>query len=314
MPELVANSNAMRANSLPVPIDRAIADLAAAQYGVVSDAQLVVAGLSRATIKRRVAAGRLHRLHCGVYAVGHRGLGAEGTWLAAVLACGPHAVLSHRAAAAAWELRLSHRAQVDITLPRGGRSRAGVDLHLSRCLSAGEIANVRGIPCTSVARTLADLAALVAERDLRRAFNRAELRRLLHAPDLERQLRNGQGRKGIGMLRRLVDEWDGETATRSELEDRFLELCRGRGIERPRVNARMTANGRRLEVDFLWEKQRVAAETDGWATHRTRAAFEADRRRDADLMVAGLRVVRFTWGQVTREPAAVAATLRALLA
>jgi very-short-patch-repair endonuclease len=111
----------------------------------------------------------------------------------------------------------------------------------------------------------------------------------------------------------LLDEQSADQITRSELEERFLMLCRDADLPRPAVNTRLAANGATYEVDFLWRAQRLVAETDGWGPHRTHSAFEADRRRDADLLVAGLRVVRFTWRQITREPESVRATVRALL-
>jgi very-short-patch-repair endonuclease len=127
-------------------------------------------------------------------------------------------------------------------------------------------------------------------------------------------LSHGRGRRGAGALRSLLAEHGPDQITRSELEERFLTLCREADLPRPAVNTRVEANGTTYEVDFFWRAHQLIAETDGWGPHHTRAAFEADRRRDADLLLAGFRVVRLTWRQITREPGAVAATLRALLA
>jgi hypothetical protein len=125
---------------------------------------------------------------------------------------------------------------------------------------------------------------------------------------------NGRGRRGAGALRSLLAEHAPDHITRSGLEDRFLTVCLDAGLPLPEVNTRIEANGTTYEVDFLWRAQRLVAETDGWGPHNTRDAFETDRRRDAALLVAGLRVVRFTWRQITREPGDVAETLHALLA
>ena len=136
---------------------------------------------------------------------------------------------------------------------------------------------------------------------------------LLDVRHVEHALAGGRGRRGAGLVRTLLAEDNSDGITRSELEERFLALCGDAGLPRPAVNARIEANGTAYEVDFLWRAHQLVVETDGWGPHHTRDAFEADRRRDADLLVAGLRVVRFTWRQITREPGAVAATLRSLL-
>ena len=136
---------------------------------------------------------------------------------------------------------------------------------------------------------------------------------LLDVDAVQGALGSGHGRRGASVVRGLLAEQGADAITRSELEERFLALCRGASLPLPKVNTRIEANGATYEVDFLWRTQRLAAETDGWGPHRTHSAFEADRRRDANLLVAGFRVVRFTWRTVTREPDSVANTLRALL-
>jgi uncharacterized protein DUF559 len=247
-----------------------------------------------------------------VYAVGHPGLSPEGRWLAAVLACGAGAVLSHQSAAALWDLRPTSRAAIDVTAP-SRHLRRGVDLHRSRCLEPQQRTERKRIPCTTVARTLVDLAGVLGRTGIEGAWRRAEMLGLLDVHAVQSALEPSRGRRGAGLIRALLAQAGADSVTRSELEERFLALCLAASLPRPRVNARVDANGTTYEIDFLWRADGLVAETDGWGPHHTRAAFESDRLRDADLLVAGLRVVRFTWRQITREPTAVAATLRALL-
>jgi putative AbiEi antitoxin of type IV toxin-antitoxin system/uncharacterized protein DUF559 len=288
--------------------------LAGTQHGVVSRSQLLEIGFNREAINQRVHEGRLYPVHRGVYAVGHRALASSGRLLAAVLSYGPDAVLSHRSAAALWDLRPTARAEIDVIAPRTRHRRRGINLHLPRCLEPEHRTEHNGIPCTTVARTLADLGAVVDRTAMERAWHRADMLGLLDARAVEQALGRGHGRPGARHIRTLLAEHRGDQITRSELEDRFLTLCLNANLPPPAVNTRIEANGTTYEVDFLWRTNRLVAETDGWGPHRTQRAFEADRRRDADLLVAGLRVVRFTWRQITRNQGAVVGTLRALLA
>src|SRR5205823_5583474 len=198
-----------------------------------------------------------------VYAAGHRALTAQGRWLAAVLACGPDAVLSHRSAAALWDLRPTTRASIDVTAPRTRHRRPGIDLHHSRCLEPDHRTEHRRIPCTTVARTLVDLASVVDEAGLERAWRRAEMLGILDVAAIRGVLGNGHGRPGAGRLRALLLDDAVDVFTRSELEERFLSLCLDAGLARPAVNARVEANGTTYEVDFLWREQRLVIETDG---------------------------------------------------
>jgi uncharacterized protein DUF559/putative AbiEi antitoxin of type IV toxin-antitoxin system len=311
--ELVARSRALRGQSQPVAMDRALAAIADAQHGVVTRSQLLEIGLGPDAVDRRLGRGHLRRLHAGTYAVGHRALAREGRWLAAVLACGPDSVLSHRSAAALWDLRCTTRAAIDVTAPRTRHRRPGLDLHLPRCLAPEQRTEHKRIPCTTVARTLVDLAGVLGRTGIEGVWRRAEMLGLLDVHAVQSALEPSRGRRGAGLIRALLAQAGDDAVTRSELEERFLALCLAASLPRPRVNARVDANGTTYEVDFLWRQHHLVAETDGWGPHHTRAAFESDRRRDADLLVAGLRVVRFTWRQITREPGAVAATLGALL-
>jgi len=272
--------------------DAAIAGIAARQHGVLSSQQLYAAGIDPSGIKRRVQLGRLHRLHRGVYAVGHPALSNKGR-MAAVLACGEGGVLSHCSAAALWEILprggrdTDERAPVDVTVPSasGRRGRRGIRLHRSRTLSTADVTVRSRIPVTKPARTLEDLRRVLPSKQFAAVLRQAEFLRLplgdRIAPD----------------------------HTRSELEARFLALCRRHRLPRPEVNARVD----RFLVDFLWRERRLIVELDGGESHRSRSAFEEDRARDARLKLLGYDVVRFTWRQLQSEPRQIACGIRALL-
>jgi very-short-patch-repair endonuclease len=253
---------------------------------VIAIGQLRQAGLSYDAVTGRVKAGRLHRVHRGIYAVGHRGLSSEGRWMAAVLACGSSAALSHRSAAELWGLlkQRSGTSPVDVSVAsQSGRAkRLGIRLYRRPGLCAGEITRERGIPVTTVAQTIADLKGEVPPAQWRRAVRQAEV---------------------LG-FRTGVEE-TGER-TRSELEHLFLQLCERHRLPRPEVNVRI---GRHL-VDFLWRERQLIVETDGYRYHRGRAAFENDRQRDLELRGLGYDVLRLTFPQVTETPSEVADLLR----
>jgi very-short-patch-repair endonuclease len=290
-----------------------VAGLAARQHGVVSIAQLRSLGLDGAAVRRRVVAARLHPVHRGIYAVGHAALSGRGRLLAAVLACGPDATLSHRSAAALWGVMPATGARVDVSTPRRGRTgSSGVRLHRVRRLDPGDVGERDGIPATTVARTLVDLADVLNERRLRRVVHEAEVLRLLDVSAVDAALSRARGRRGVAALRRLLDV--PAPPIRSELEAAFLDLCRHAAVPMPRVNARVRTAGRVVEVDFLWPGHGLVVEADGAAVHRTRRAFEEDRRRDVELQLAGLRVARFTRRRITDAPGEVEAALRSLLA
>jgi very-short-patch-repair endonuclease len=293
--------------------DEAVAALAARQHGVVSTAQLRAAGLGAGAIEHRVLRRRLVRLHRGVYAVGHARLTARGRLWAAVLACGGRyaAVVSHRSAAAVWELA-PPATLVEVTTLRHSRSTPTVRVHRTASLHGQDIHRGHdGLPVTTVARTLLDLAAILSPTRLERACHQAELQRRLDMTAVDDVLERAGTGRGSRRLRKAIDQLaaTGAQATRSELEIRFLSLIAQARLPRPLVNA--TVQG--LEVDFLWPTHDLVVETDGAATHLTATAFEADRRRDAILQVAGLRVLRVTWRQLTEHPDAIERSLRALL-
>ena len=285
----------------------AVAALAGRQWGVVDDPALRALGLSASAVDRGVASARLHRRHSGVYSVTAGPLPAEGRWLAAVLAAGNGAVLSHRSAAALWELSERRPRRIEVTAARRGRRQRlkGVVIHESRRLSADQLTVHRGIAVTTVSRTLADLAAVVALRDLARAMERAELLQLLDVPSL---LAASARRPGAAAVRRVLADW-APAPTRRELERRLLELVRSRGLPVPAANVRVEG----FEVDLLWSDARLVVEADSMAFHASRAAMERDRTRDAVLAARGYRVLRVTWAQVTRRPGEVEAAVRAAL-
>jgi hypothetical protein len=286
-----------------------VAELAGRQWGVVSLAQLRALGLSADAVQRRLRAGRLHRVHHGVYAVGHRVLPREGRWLAAVLACGEDAALSHRSAAAHWGLLATSAVRIDVTIPSARAGNATIRLHRSRSLIARDTATHQGIPTTSIPRTLLDLAATVRPDRLERALAQAEHLELYDHRAITELLARANGHRGTPALTAAIAL--DPKLTRSEWEDRLLKLVRTAGLPEPLVNLAFDApDYGQCRPDFHWPSHRLIVETDGWLTHRTRAAFESDRAKDAALTAAGYRVVRFTW---RTSDATILKRLRALL-
>ncbi|HXE44759.1 MAG TPA: type IV toxin-antitoxin system AbiEi family antitoxin domain-containing protein [Conexibacter sp.] len=292
-----------------------MAALAGAQHGVVTRRQLRDLGLTSSMVEVRIETGLLIRLHRGVYAVGHRQLRAQGHWLAAVLACGPGAALSHREAAALHGLRPSSRGRIDVTTPRRLRDRrAGIDVHHATTLKARDVTNLEGIPVTTVERTLVDLANVVPQDSLAKALREAEHLRIVDAKKLQATLERARHRPGSGHARltAVLEEHRrrGAQLTRSVLEDRFLKLCERHGLPRPRTNLHVEG----LEVDACWPDCRLAVELDGWARHQDRYAFQRDREKGNALTQAGWRLLRFTHDEILRRPAETAALIAGLLA
>jgi Transcriptional regulator, AbiEi antitoxin/Protein of unknown function (DUF559) len=296
------------------PREVAIARLAERQHGVVALPQLQFLGLSRSAVAKRAREGRLTRLHRGVYAVGHGRLTQRGRWMAAVLAYGPNARLSYRSSAALHGIRADNRPKIDVTLPsRSARPRPGIDVHRSTTLDPADLTTIDGIPCTSLARTLLDLAEVVDESAVEKAVNQAEVLRKFDLRAVNAVLSSAAGRRGAVVLKRVLANYDGPTLTDRELEERFLALCRRASVPRPEVNGWISLDdGIAYKVDFLWRAERLGVETDGWGSHGTRQAFENDRRRDRRLSLAGWTVVRFTWRDVEQGPAEVTDTLARL--
>jgi predicted transcriptional regulator of viral defense system len=300
-------------------VEEALAALAVGQHGVVSLDQLRSFGLPETTIRYRVEVGRLHRIHQTVYALVPRELlSRDGRFIGAVFACGPEAALSHRSAAVLHELMRSDRAKIDVTIPqRSPRCHPGIDIHRSTTLAPGDITVVNGIRVTTIARTLLDLAQVVRHRPLERACDQAEILEVLDLRALNDQIERNKSRPAARRLKGVLEEhYIGATPTWSELEERFLSLCRGAGIPQPEVNVWIDPGDddpSAIRADFVWRDQRLVVETDGHGTHSTRQSFEHDRRRDQRLIVAGWRVIRTTWRQIAQRPDEVIAVLVGLL-
>ena len=263
--------------------DGAIAALAARQHGLVTTAQLAAAGLGPRAVAHRVAGGRLVRRHRGVYQVGPTAapLSRE---MAAVLACGGKAALSHQSAAAVWGFGQGDRV-VHITVEGDtARTRHGIRVHHTASLNA---AVKHGLPLTDPARTLRDLKTVLTSAQHDRASEQAHI---------------------LGLV--IADDAPEPDFTRSEGERRLKALCKAARLPSPRMNARVAG----WEVDAYWPAHRLIVELDGWSYHRSRQAFERDRRKDAHLTAAGHRVVRVTWRRLNQQPLAVTAQLGALLA
>jgi hypothetical protein len=288
-----------------------VADLATKQHGVVAHRQLIRIGFATDAIDYRLAAGRLHRVHKGVYAVGRPSLEVHGRWMAAVLACGRGAMLSHLDAAALWDLLPITGREIHVTARRSRSGAPGIRVHRVRALHAEDRARIDGIPVTSLARTLLD-SAEVRPDQLERAFEEAERRRVLDVRAIERLCARANGRRGVRPLRGMIasEATPGTSDTRSELERRLLGLCMETELPLPAMNVMVEG----FEVDAFWPSARLAVELDGFEFHRTRAAFERDRKRDAALQLAGHRIIRLTHRRMEHEPVTVIEELRSLLA
>lgn len=294
-------------------IGRAVAALAARQHGVVTRRQLLDVGLTEDQIDRRIAAGELHRVYRGVYAVGHLRLTREGRYIAAVLAAGDGAALADVHAADLLGLKSTRQIDVHVAAPRNRRPQPHLRIH-RRCLSADEITMRQGIPVTSAATTIHDLAAALSEAQVEHLIRKAEYANLTTTTLLVEQLKNHPNRQGAKTLRAaLANATQGKGITREELERRFKAFLREQAHPAPDYNQPIHLEHASYEVDCLWRGERLVVELDGRAAHLNAAAFEADRARDAALTAAGFRVIRITWRQLRDGPDRIAAQLRALL-
>jgi predicted transcriptional regulator of viral defense system len=297
----------------PPRVDERIAALAAGQHGVVTRRQLLDARIASSTIDVRVARGELLQLHRGVYAAGHAHLRTEGHWLAAVLAIGDRAALSHRDAAALHGLRPSSRTRIEVSTTKERKPTAKLQVHGRRLLDAPDIATVSGIPVTTVARTLVDLAEVLAHQQLTKVCSEAERQRKLDTKAIEEAIGRRRGRRGPSTAKiraALADlATHGTTLTRSQLEDQFLSVLAVHDLPRPATNAYVAG----YELDAVWHAQRVAVELDGWDGHKTRRAFQRDRTKGNAVQAAGYALLRFTHADVTRRPRETAAQLAAQL-
>jgi very-short-patch-repair endonuclease len=295
--------------------DRELSLLARRQHGVIGRGQLMRCGWSETAVDKRIRAGRLHRVHAGVYSLAPpQLLSRQGRWMAAVLASGPHGLLSHRSAAALWLIRPNSRSRIDVTVAHRSRSSRAICRHVSQ-VPADERAVEEGIPVTSVHRTIFDLAATEGVDAVVAMIKEAEYRNRWDRLSLPELLERHPGRRGSCKvklaLQRITEEPSGRT--RSRLEQRFAPFLRRHHLPLPRFNDWVLLGPKRCQVDCHWPKLGLIVELDGWEGHRSRSAFQDDRSRDRALHAAGYAVVHITWNQLDDEPEEIAADLRALL-
>ena len=287
-------------------IDRLIAALADRQHGVVAVWQLVALGLGYEAIRHRANVGRLHRVHQGVYAVGYRKLTRHGHWMAAVLAFGPDARLSHRSAAALWGIGPGFW-KIEVTVPTARRARRGTRTHRAT-LHEEDIATHSGIPVTSVARTVLDLAGVLTDNALTRLIEDADRAELLDGRALDRVIGRRPKMAGIVRLRSVLAAYRGPADTRSKLERDFRALIAAAGLPEPQFNVLVAG----LTVDVFWPQWKLVVELDGRPYHMSPRPFETDRIRDAKLQRIDLRVLRVTGWRLDNQPHAVLDDILAL--
>ncbi len=273
--------------------------LAEKQHGVVAWRQLIARGLTEGQIKSRIKDGQLVPLYRGVFALGHRRIGLYGEWMAAALACGPGAVLSHGTAAQLWGIRGS-RKPIEVTRVSGHRRPHGVRLHQTRSLPDEHVTTEAGIPVTTIERTLLDTAARLDERQLEHDLVEADRSRCLRWTRLWQALtEHGRGRKGVKRLKRVAAQADprfADAVSTSEVD--FLILCREAGLKMPQVNVLVQGK----KVDFYWPKEHLIVEADSYGFHGDPAAFEKDHQSTVDLEMAGYRVHRTTYKMLEANP------------
>lgn len=285
--------------------------MAAGQHGIVATWQLLLIGYTKDRIILELRDGRLHRLHRGVFAVGHTRLTRKARWMAAVLACGPDAVLSHKAATALQDLRPAPPGPIDVTVPGHRAGQKGIRVHNVRQLHPDDVSMIDGIPVTSLERTLLDYAGVAGEQSTRLAVEAAQRQERLDAEPLQAVLARGRGRSGARLLRQVVGCIADEPPwSQSEPERRLLAGTRRRGLPEPSLNVIVEGE----LVDFHWRGEGLVVEVDGDFWHKTRAARERDRRRDVKLQLRGQMVARFGADRVMHELGAVLDEIEELLA
>jgi predicted transcriptional regulator of viral defense system len=298
-------------------IDHKIAEVADRQHGVVSGRQLQALGLSESGISARVASGRLHPLFRGTFAVGHRIIGRHGRLLAAALASGDGAVISHGSAAELLGLWNKRAVPVDVIAPgQRGRKIQHIRWHNVRRPTPEEVEARNAIPCTTVSRTLVDMAGRTSYTSLRRLVEQAAVLRQLEVREVDRVLAHGR-RRGAPNLRAILEIWrtdERKPLLRSPLEAKLLPILLESGVPRPECNVKLRIDdGELVEVDMLWRARRLVIEADGEETHGTRGAFQLDRQRAQRLVAAGYRVAGVSWLQAENETAAVVARIKRML-
>jgi very-short-patch-repair endonuclease len=293
--------------------DRAVAEVAKRQHGMVTRAQLLKLGLGRRAIAVRVERGLLHEVFLGVYVFGTRRITRKGRWMAAVLAAGKGAVLSHRSAARLWRLLPPAAEVIDVICPPDRIVRREGIVNHSFQLQSDEWMTRDGVAVTSPFRTIFDLAAVTEMRELERAFHEAEAREVTDRVSLPMLLERYPGRRGTLKVLALLESRQPAMITRNDFEEAFLALVLEHGLPRPRMNADLAIRRRFFEIDALWEQQRVAVELDSRGVHGTHKKFESDRLRDRILIAEGWRTIRITWRHLQDEPAEIARDLRQAL-
>ena len=289
-----------------------VANLADPQGSVIAHRQLRALGVGQDAIEYRVHIGRLHPLFTGVYAVGSPTPPQRGLFMGAVLSCGDGALLSHSSAGAHRDLMKLAWGDVHVTVLRGRcADREGIRVHRVRRLHPDDCDVLDGIPVTSLARTLLDLAEVLPQRKLVYALEQAERMRLLDIGALNACVERIRGRRGLKALTAAVKEMEPEAEfTRSRLERLFIAFCKRYGLPQPAMNVSVEGHA----VDGPWANAKLVLELDSWTYHRSRRSFEEDRRRDAVLKLAGYEVLRVTYRWLTEEPDDLARTIRALSA
>lgn len=283
--------------------------LAEQQHGVVGRRQLIAAGLGSGVVQSRVQSGHLIPVHQGVFAVGHRRLTRYGEWMAATLACGPGAVLSHATAAHLWGVRGSRR-PIEVLRTSGHRRPHGVRLHQTRLLPAADITKVAGLPVTRIERTAVDMAARLDRRQMEHFLVEADRSGCLSWSTLWEVLERPGGRRGVTRLRHVAARVDPRTKdTRSPPEIDFLVLCRESGLPLPQVNVLVEGH----LVDFFWPREGLIIEADSYTFHRDRVSFEHDRESSVALSNAGYLVHRVTRRMIEHNPMAIVKLVRRTL-
>ncbi len=287
----------------------AVAELAAKQHGLVTHAQLLRLGFSSGKIGRSSKALRLHRVHRGVYALGHAVLSDQARCLAAAMAGGRGAVVSHQAAAWLWKLQPECPKTIDVTVPQHGGKRDGIALHHSSTLVPEEHGKFGPIPATALPRTLLYLAATTSPRATWSAIERAERRGVLDLAEIDAMLRRRHGHRGAAQLRNALGIYREPGFYRARSERLLRALIRKAGLRQPKINTWVD----KFEIDAYWEEERFAVEIDGWETHRTRKAFEKDRLRQEEMKLAGIDVVPISARRIEQHPDEVGRHLALLL-
>jgi very-short-patch-repair endonuclease len=290
---------AIGANTRP---DQVISAIAERQCGRATRVQLIAGGVSAPAIERRVRRGRLERVHSGVYALPHTSALPLGEEVAALLACGENAALSHHSAATLWQLRTGVARPIQVTIPAGrsGPAPDGVKVHRSRILTPADTRMHQGLPLTSPARTLLDVGATLPDRDVERLLAEAVFgRRIVTRAQIGGLLKRAGAHPGRRRLARVVQNLTGDTRTESRPQETLHRMIRAAGLPEPRLEASVLD----YRLDFYWPELNLAVEVDAYGTHGSPIRFEADRRRDARLLTErGITVIRITRVMIEQRP------------